>query len=171
MSPSTAAAVDPLRPWRANFASATVGVAAPVVVACSGGADSIALLALAIDAGLAPIAVHVDHGLRTDSADDAKHARVLAEGLGAEFRSTGVTVAPGPNLEARAKQVAGHRPTYGSKADEGDPLHVHSIWARDAKPLLSSGRSGAGARTKFVRCQVRIGEALPPDPRDVRASF
>jgi tRNA(Ile)-lysidine synthase len=105
VSPSTAAAVDPLAPWRADFASATVGVTAPVVVACSGGADSVALLALAVDAGLAPIAVHVDHGLRTGSADDAELARALAEGLGAEFHSTQVTVAPGPNLEARARDA------------------------------------------------------------------
>ena len=38
------------------------GLGTPVVVACSGGADSVALLALAVDAGLAPVAVHVDHG-------------------------------------------------------------------------------------------------------------
>ena len=42
-------------------------VIAPVVVGCSGGADSLVLLALAVDDGLGPIAVHVDHGLRPGS--------------------------------------------------------------------------------------------------------
>src|SRR4029079_10619028 len=98
-APAAAAAVDRLEPWRASFASATVGVEAPVVVACSGGTDSVALLALAVDAGLAPTAVHVDHGLRDGSAEEAEHVRALAMRLGAEFRSARVTVEPGPNLE------------------------------------------------------------------------
>ena len=58
----------PLAPWRERFASSSTGSTAPVVVACSGGADSVALLALARDAGLEPVAVHVDHGLRPGSA-------------------------------------------------------------------------------------------------------
>ena len=123
-----------------------------------------------------------EYGLRLGSIDDHQHDGV-SPGAGLAYRAGGgaacrLQIREGggievktPNLEARAKQVAGHRPTHGSKADEGDPLHVHSIWARGAKPLLSSGRSCAGARSEFVRCQVRIGEALPPDPRDVRASF
>jgi tRNA(Ile)-lysidine synthase len=100
-----AAAVDPLAAWRASFASATHQLAPPVVVACSGGADSVTLLALATDARLAPIAVHVDHGLRHDSASEADHVRTLAAGLGAEFRAETVVVEPGPNLEARARDA------------------------------------------------------------------
>ena len=49
---------------RADF----TGLVAPVVVACSGGPDSLALLAIACEAGLEPIAVHVDHRLRLQSA-------------------------------------------------------------------------------------------------------
>ncbi|MFM9012726.1 MAG: ATP-binding protein, partial [Gemmatimonadota bacterium] len=45
-----------------------IGLLAPVVVACSGGPDSVALLAVAARAGLEPIAVHVDHGLRPTGA-------------------------------------------------------------------------------------------------------
>ena len=104
MTPSTADAVDPIAPWRARFAAATAGVASPVV-ACSGGADSVALLALAVDAGLAPVAVHVDHGLRAGSDAEAEHVRALAEALGAAFHATRVAVDPGPNLEARARDA------------------------------------------------------------------
>jgi tRNA(Ile)-lysidine synthase len=105
MSGSTAGAVDPIAPWRAQFAVATEGLRAPVVVGCSGGADSVALLALAADAGLVPIAVHVDHGLRPESNAEVAHVRTLATTLGVGFHATCITVAPGPNLEARARDA------------------------------------------------------------------
>ena len=79
------------------------GLRAPVVVACSGGADSIGLLVLASDAGLAPVAVHVDHGLRPDSADDARVVATAADALGVPWQSVRVELAPGGNLEARAR--------------------------------------------------------------------
>src|SRR5438034_10859191 len=104
MSPTTAA-VDHLASWRAPFADAVRDLRAPVVAGCSGGADSLALLALAVDAGLAPVAVHVDHGLRDGSAAEATHVRAVAERLGASFRAASVSVAPGANLEARARDA------------------------------------------------------------------
>jgi len=78
-------------------------VIAPVVVGCSGGADSLALLALAVDDALAPIAVHVDHGLRPGSECEAGVVADLAARLGAGFDARRVTVAEGANLEARAR--------------------------------------------------------------------
>ena len=74
-----------------------------MVVACSGGADSLALLAFAVDGGLGPIAVHVDHGIRSGSADEAEFVAACAASLGATFHSERVVVTPGPNLEARAR--------------------------------------------------------------------
>ena len=64
-----------------------------------------ALLALAVDAGLAPIAVHVDHGLRDDSEGEAERVRALATALGARFHAARISVAAGPNLEARARDA------------------------------------------------------------------
>jgi tRNA(Ile)-lysidine synthase len=81
------------------------GLVAPVVVACSGGADSVALLVLAAEAGLAPVAVHVDHALRAASAADVDVVRRAAEHLGVPWRSVRVAVGPGPNLEARARDA------------------------------------------------------------------
>jgi tRNA(Ile)-lysidine synthase len=69
----------------------------------SGGADSLALLALAVAAGCRATAVHVDHGLRPGSADEAAMVATAAACLGAAFRAERVTVEPGPNLEARAR--------------------------------------------------------------------
>jgi tRNA(Ile)-lysidine synthase len=73
------------------------------VAAVSGGADSLAMLALAVEAGLRVTAVHVDHGLRPGSASEADVVRDIARVLGARFRAERVDVERGPNLEARAR--------------------------------------------------------------------
>jgi tRNA(Ile)-lysidine synthase len=76
-----------------------------VTCAVSGGADSLALLALACRAGLEVTAVHVDHGLRPGSADEARVVATAAYRLGARFRSERVVIDDGPNLEARARDA------------------------------------------------------------------
>ena len=75
----------------------------PVVCAVSGGADSLALLALATAAGCRPTAVHVDHGLRPGSEREAEVVEAAAGRWGVAFSSVTVEVADGPNLEARAR--------------------------------------------------------------------
>jgi tRNA(Ile)-lysidine synthase len=77
----------------------------PTVVGCSGGPDSLALLALAASASLGPIAVHVDHGLRPDSDQDARAVAHHADMIGVQFHAESVKVEPGPNLEARARDA------------------------------------------------------------------
>jgi tRNA(Ile)-lysidine synthase len=71
--------------------------------AVSGGADSLALLVLACHRGRPVSAVHVDHGLRPDSAADADVVADAARRFGAGFVSHRVQVDHGPNLEARAR--------------------------------------------------------------------
>lgn len=75
------------------------------VISCavSGGADSLALLVLAVAAGCEVTAIHVDHGLRAGSHREADVVAAAAERLGARFAAERVTVEPGPNLEARAR--------------------------------------------------------------------
>jgi tRNA(Ile)-lysidine synthase len=62
-----------------------------------------ALLILARASGCIVTAVHVDHGLRGGSADEADVVSAAAARFGAAFRSERVQVEPGPNLEARAR--------------------------------------------------------------------
>ena len=76
---------------------------APLACAVSGGADSLALLVLAAAAGCAVTAIHVDHGLRAGSDAEAEVVSAAAARCGARFEGHRVTVAPGPNLEARAR--------------------------------------------------------------------
>jgi tRNA(Ile)-lysidine synthase len=74
-----------------------------VTLAVSGGADSLALLVLAVRARLEVVAIHVDHGLRPGSAREAEVVGAAAARYGARFEARSVTVAPGPDLEARAR--------------------------------------------------------------------
>ncbi len=76
---------------------------APLSCAVSGGADSLALLVLAVAAGCAVTAIHVDHGLRPGSAAEADVVAAVAERFGAAFERRQVSVTSGPNLEARAR--------------------------------------------------------------------
>lgn len=74
-----------------------------VVAAVSGGPDSLALLVLAVAAGLEVTAVHVDHGLRPGGPGEAAAVAAAARRLGARSRSLTVAVGDGPDLEARAR--------------------------------------------------------------------
>ncbi len=108
----------------------------PVTCAVSGGADSLALLVLATDAGCAVTAVHVDHRLRAGSAEEAGVVAAVAATFGAGFRAETVVVTPGPNLEARAR--AARREVLGQ-----DALTGHTADDR-AETLLLNLLRGAG---------------------------
>lgn len=86
---------------RATFPAAGTDVACAV----SGGADSLALLVLAVAAGCRAHAVHVDHGLRPDSWSEGDVVAQAAERLGASYEQVRVKVPPGPDLEARARRA------------------------------------------------------------------
>ena len=88
----------------------------PLTCAVSGGADSLALLVLAVEAGCDVTAVHVDHALRPGSADEADVVAAAAARFGARFEARRAPVAPGPNLEARARaaRAAALPPDYAT---------------------------------------------------------
>lgn len=79
-------------------------------LAVSGGADSTALLVLLAglqeELGFAAVVLHVDHGLRPDSADDAAAVKALAADYDLPFYATRVHVvrAPGESLEMAARR-------------------------------------------------------------------
>jgi tRNA(Ile)-lysidine synthase len=74
-----------------------------VALAVSGGPDSCGLALLAAVAGCRAIVHHVDHGLRGHGGDEADLVEALAVRLGMGFVAHVASVAPGPNLEARAR--------------------------------------------------------------------
>ena len=74
-------------------------------LAVSGGADSIAMALLARAAGREFVIWHVDHGLRAAAADDAEFVEKFAADLGVPFVFRRVEIAPGGDLEARAREA------------------------------------------------------------------
>lgn len=85
----------------------------PLVLAVSGGPDSMALLHGAADAGRWPLTVaHLDHALRPDSAADATFVTdaAAALGLAAEVRRTDVAALA--RAEGRSIEDAGREARY-----------------------------------------------------------
>ncbi len=84
----------------------------PVLVACSGGVDSMALVALAAlarDAGRLPgfIAAHIDHGARSGSDAEARVVAAVCTALDVPFtaataRAIPTSASSGPEAELRA---------------------------------------------------------------------
>jgi tRNA(Ile)-lysidine synthase len=114
----------------------------PVVCGLSGGADSTALVRLAVAAGCDVTAVHVNHGLRPSADDDQACALATAELLGVGFRAEHVDLVDGPNLEARARVarqlVLGPDALTGHTADDQAETLLLAL-------LRGSGASGLGA--------------------------
>lgn len=112
--------------------------------AVSGGPDSSALLVLAVAAGLDVTAVHVDHQLRDDSAGEALVVSALAQRFGARFRSMVAPVAPGGDLERRARAARhaalGPHALFGHTADDQAETVVLRL-------LRGTGPAGLAAMT------------------------
>lgn len=123
----------------------------PLACAVSGGADSSALLILAQHAGCQVTAHHVDHGLRAGSANEAKTVAALADRFGARFVGHRAVVAPGSNLEARAREAR-----LGLLPD--DVVTGHTLDDRAETVLINllrgAGRSGLSPFRDRSRCPI-----------------
>src|SRR5436190_280746 len=79
----------------------------PLLVLLSGGADSVCLLDVALQLGARVAALHVDHGIRPESEEDAQLCRELCEVRGVELSVERIELrsASGPgNLQAEARE-------------------------------------------------------------------
>ncbi len=88
---------------RCVFPTPQSGVPQHLTCAVSGGPDSTALLVLARASSAKVTAVHIDHGLREGSCDEAQMVAELAATYGAAFVSLSAVIDPGSDLEARAR--------------------------------------------------------------------
>ncbi|MET3961469.1 tRNA(Ile)-lysidine synthase [Marmoricola sp. OAE513] len=139
-----------------------LGDARTVLVACSGGADSLALLAAAVfetrrEESVRVIGVTVDHGLQAGSSEHAASVVAQMAELGADETATiRVTVDPGPGgIEAGAREA--RYAALGQLAEHFGAEVVLLGHTRDdqAETVLlglargSGGRSLAGMRPGF----------------------
>lgn len=119
-----------------------------LLLACSGGADSTALVGLChLLAGPEALELtigHVDHGLRRESADEAAGVERLAARLGLPYSSRRLALAPGPGLPARARDA--RRAALVELAREfGAPAVALGHTATDqAETLLMHATRGCG---------------------------
>lgn len=142
-----------------------VGSGDRVLVAVSGGPDSMALLHVL--ARLAPrlgvtLAAHgVDHGLRAEAAAELDLAEALATRLGVPFARSRVRVEPGGNLQARARH-ARYAALEGAAARFGDALIATAHHADDrAETVILRLLRGAGPRGLAV-LPPRAGSRIRP---------
>jgi len=154
-----------------------------LVCGVSGGADSLALLILAVEFGCPTTAVHVDHGLRAGSAVEAERVAAAASRLGAGFRSVRVELAPGSDLEARARAARhaalGPAAALGHTADDRAETLLVNLLRGTGSAGLASLRPGfrhpiLGLRrseTRALCAEVGLEPVEDPsntDPRFVR---
>ncbi len=145
---------------------------AHVLVAVSGGADSLALLhalsRLGPELGLTISAHGVDHGLRPDAMTELGFARLLAERHEVPFAVTRVAIEQGGNLQARAR-AARYRALERAAQAAGAAYIATAHHADDrAETLLLRLLRGSGPRGlavlpprsgRLVRPLVRVRKA------------
>ena len=98
----------------------------PLLVMLSGGGDSVCLLDVAVSLGADVTALHVDHGLREDSAADAELCRSLCERLGVPLvvERVELPAAHGPgNVQAQAREA---RYALAERHARGDYAAAHT---------------------------------------------
>jgi tRNA(Ile)-lysidine synthase len=136
-----------------------------VVVACSGGPDSMTLLdalaRLAPPRGLRLWAVHVDHGLRPGSAAEAEVVAAAAHRLGLAFAALSVEVETIGSLQDAARR-ARHAALRGFASDCGAGAVALGHTADDqAETVLMRALSGATPRA-LAGMAPRTGPLVRP---------
>jgi tRNA(Ile)-lysidine synthase len=136
-----------------------------VVVACSGGPDSLTLLdalaRLAPPRGLRLCAVHVDHGLRPGSAAEAEVVAAASARRGLAFEAVRVTVEEGGSLQDAARR-ARHAALRRVAAERGATAIALGHTADDqAETVLMRALSGATPRA-LAGMAARSGPLVRP---------
>jgi tRNA(Ile)-lysidine synthase len=120
--------------------------AAPLLVACSGGADSLALAAACAPVGTAVHAAVVDHGLQDCSARQAAATVELLVGMGVAAAVHRVEVTGGGGTEAAARR-ARYAALRAARPHPDSPVLLgHTLDDQAETVLLGLGR-GSGARS------------------------
>jgi tRNA(Ile)-lysidine synthase len=134
-----------------------------VLVAVSGGPDSMALLhvmaTLRDRLGFGLAAHCINHGLREGATGEAELARALAERLAVPFGLTALEVTPGPNVMARARDARMAALREAAKRAGADRIalgHHADDRAETVLMRLLRGAGPAGLAVMAPRAEDRI---------------
>lgn len=134
----------------------------PILVACSGGADSLALAAgAAVHArrsGVGIRAVVVDHQLQADSAQVAQQVANQLRNLDVPIEVVKVQVAP-PGMEAQAREARYRALLDAATADE--EIHLGHTRDDQAETVLLGLARGSGTRS-LAGMAPRSGRLVRP---------
>jgi len=145
-----------------------------VLVAVSGGVDSIALLYVLHQ--LAPAwrlelrVLHVDHQLRPDSSRDGEFVRKVAAGFGVPAEVATVVVAPGSSLEAAARAARYRVLEAHAGRHRAQRIAIAHTANDQAETVLMRLFEGAGARGLAGIPPVR-GRIIRPLIAETRAAL
>jgi tRNA(Ile)-lysidine synthase len=135
--------------------AALEGLPEKLLVAVSGGVDSVALLAALVRAGRKPVVLHFDHGWRKESAAEAKAVRALA-------REHGLKIVVGKSPATKKNESAARAARYAffvqaaEKAGTHDLVLAHHADDQVETFLLQLLR-GAGAGARGMEPRARRG--------------
>ena len=135
-----------------------------LLVAVSGGGDSVALLRLLAGGPYQLEVAHVDHALRARSADDAQFVRGLAQELGVPYHGVRLEVAriaqaKGWNLEDAARRLRYSFLSQTAKRSGADAILTAHTQDDQAETVLLQLLRGAAYATGIP---VRRGHVLRP---------
>ena len=105
-------------------ASGLISPGAPLLVLLSGGADSTCLLDVSVRLGARTTALHLNYGLRAESAGDEQHCRRLCARRGLELVVKHVALPASGNLQAAAREA---RYSLAAQHAEGDYAAAHTL--------------------------------------------
>ena len=136
-----------------------------LLVAVSGGGDSVALLRLLAGSPYQLGVVHIDHALRETSADDAQFVKALAESLSLPHHSVRIEVARiaeerGWNLEDAARRLRYNFLTRTAKHIDADAVLTAHTQNDQAETVLMQLLRGSAFATGIPARRGRIVRPL-----------
>ncbi len=128
----------------------------PLVVMLSGGRDSVCLLDCAVALGARVTALHVDHGLRDEAAEDERHCARLCDRLGVEL------VVERPRWDGRGNLQAWGREARYAAAHRLESVIATGHTATDQAETILYRLAASPGRRALLGMAPREGRVVRP---------